>query len=68
MAAGGMGDVLTGVIGGFLAQGLSRLDAALAGAYVHGLAGDLARVSDRGMLASELAFQIPYALKKIGVR
>jgi NAD(P)H-hydrate epimerase len=68
MATGGMGDVLTGVIAGFLAQGLSPIDAACAGVYLHGLAGDLARVSDRGLLASEVAAQIPHALKKIGIR
>lgn len=68
MATGGMGDVLTGVIAAFLAQGLSLFDAACAGVYLHGLAGDLAKVSDRGLLASELASAIPKALKKIGIR
>jgi hydroxyethylthiazole kinase-like uncharacterized protein yjeF len=68
MATGGMGDVLTGVIAGFLAQGLSPFDAACAGVYLHGLAGDLARVADRGTLATEVAALIPYALKKIGLR
>jgi len=68
MATGGMGDVLTGVISAFLAQGLSLWDAACAGVYVHGLAGDLARVSDRGLLASEVAMSIPKALKKIGIK
>ena len=42
MATGGSGDVLSGIIGSFLAQGLSPLDAALCGVYLHGLAGDLA--------------------------
>ena len=68
MATGGMGDVLTGVIAGLLAQGLSLFDAACAGVYIHGLAGDLARVSDRGLLATELAELIPHALRKIGLR
>jgi NAD(P)H-hydrate epimerase len=67
MATGGMGDVLTGVIAGLLAQGLSLLDAACAGVYLHGLAGDLARVSDRGLLATDVAAHIPVALKKLGV-
>lgn len=40
MAKGGAGDVLTGLITGLLAQGLSPLKAALCGAYLHGLAGD----------------------------
>jgi len=68
MSTGGMGDVLTGIIAGLLAQGLNLFDAACAGVYLHGLAGDLARVSDRGLLASELAGAIPKALKKIGVK
>ncbi len=42
MATGGSGDVLTGLITGLLAQGMKPLDAALAGVYLHGLAGDLA--------------------------
>ncbi len=41
MASGGMGDVLTGIIAGFLAQGLPPADAALAGVYIHGLCGDM---------------------------
>jgi hydroxyethylthiazole kinase-like uncharacterized protein yjeF len=67
MATGGMGDVLTGVIAALLAQGLSLFDAACAGVYLHGLAGDLAKVSDRGLLATELACSIPKALKRIGI-
>jgi len=68
MATGGMGDVLTGIISGLLGQGLDLFDAACAGAYLHGLAGDVARVSDRGLLASEVAAAIPRALQKIGIR
>lgn len=40
MGTGGSGDVLTGVIAGFLAQGADTFTAAKAGVYVHGLAGD----------------------------
>src|SRR6185369_467574 len=40
MASGGMGDVLSGIIGGLLAQGLSPAEAACLGAYLHGLAAD----------------------------
>jgi hydroxyethylthiazole kinase-like uncharacterized protein yjeF len=42
MATGGSGDVLSGLITGLLAQGMAALDAAHAGVYLHGLAGDLA--------------------------
>lgn len=42
MATGGMGDVLAGICGGLMAQGLGAYDAARVGAFVHGLAGDLA--------------------------
>jgi hydroxyethylthiazole kinase-like uncharacterized protein yjeF len=42
MATGGSGDVLTGLVTGLLAQGLKPMDAALAGVYLHGVAGDLA--------------------------
>ncbi|HTS16204.1 MAG TPA: NAD(P)H-hydrate dehydratase [Verrucomicrobiae bacterium] len=56
MAKGGMGDALTGVIGAFLAQGLSPADAARAGVFVHGLAGDLAvaEIGERAMVTSDL--------------
>src|SRR5207253_7607188 len=42
MATGGTGDILTGVITALICQGLSSFDAAVLGAHVHGLAGDLA--------------------------
>ncbi len=42
MACGGMGDVLTGLIAGLIAQGLEPLEAAILGVYVHGLAADIA--------------------------
>lgn len=55
MATGGMGDVLTGVIAGLLAQGLSPWDAACLGVGLHARAGDLAaRAGERGLLASDL--------------
>ena len=63
MATGGTGDVLTGLIGGLMAQGMAGPDAALLGVYVHGLAGDLAAEewSERGMIASDLIAEIPEA-------
>lgn len=55
MAGGGMGDVLTGVIAGLLAQGLPLFDAAQAGVLAHALAGDAAaRDGERGLLAGDL--------------
>ena len=55
MASGGMGDVLTGVIAGLLAQGLTPRLAAAAGACVHGHAADRAAVvGERGLLAGDL--------------
>ncbi|UCH90901.1 MAG: NAD(P)H-hydrate dehydratase [Nitrospirota bacterium] len=64
MASAGMGDVLTGVITGFLAQGLTAWNAARSGVYIHGLAGDLATltVGEPGLIASDLISAIPHAL------
>jgi NAD(P)H-hydrate epimerase len=57
LARGGSGDVLTGLIAGLLAQGMTALDAALLGAYLHGMAGTLAAegTSTRGVLVREIA-------------
>jgi NAD(P)H-hydrate epimerase len=55
MATGGMGDVLTGVIAGLLAQGLTPMEAARAAVYLHGKAGDKAAESgERGLMAMDL--------------
>jgi NAD(P)H-hydrate epimerase len=55
MATAGMGDVLTGIIAGLLAQGLSFSDAARCGVLVHALAADqAAQQGQRGMLATDL--------------
>lgn len=67
MATGGTGDVLAGVIGGLLAQGLRATDAVRAGVYLHGLAGDLA-AGERGvvgLLAGDLLDQIPRAIRLV---
>lgn len=63
LASGGMGDVLTGLIGGLLAQGLSALDAATLGVYLHGLAADrlLATFGDAGLLATDIMRELPAA-------
>ncbi|MFA7382403.1 MAG: NAD(P)H-hydrate dehydratase [Desulfurivibrionaceae bacterium] len=67
MAAGGMGDVLTGLIGGLLAQGVPPWEASCLAVYVHGLAADrLVREGQPfGFLASELAAEIPAAFKEV---
>lgn len=67
MATAGMGDVLTGVIGGLLAQGLAPEQATIAGVFVHGLAGDRVakRLGDRGLLASDVIEELPLTFKKL---
>lgn len=56
MATAGMGDLLTGLIAGLLAQGLDPSDAAAAGVWVHAMAADrvAARQGERGLIASDL--------------
>lgn len=68
MAAGGMGDVLAGLIGGLLCQGLSPWQAACLGVYAHGLAGDLLAQQfgvPFGFLASELSAALPRAFRQL---
>jgi hydroxyethylthiazole kinase-like uncharacterized protein yjeF len=61
MATGGSGDVLSGIIGSLLAQGLAPLEAARAGVYLHGLAGDLAAdaLTPRAMIAGDMIDMLP---------
>ncbi len=56
MAMGGSGDMLSGMLGAFAAQGMKPLDAAKAAVYIHGLCGDLCArsLSERGMLVSDM--------------
>ncbi|MBL0126332.1 MAG: NAD(P)H-hydrate dehydratase [Flavobacteriales bacterium] len=67
MAKGGSGDALTGLLAGLLAQGLDPLRACLVGAYVHGLAGDLAaeRQGMDGMTVSDLIESLPAAWQQL---
>ncbi len=66
MACGGMGDVLSGIIGGFLAQGLSPWQAGCLGVYSHGMAADrLAEEIRAGFLPSEVAHELPYVLEEL---
>ena len=64
LAKAGTGDVLTGIIAGFCAQGLSPFDAATLGVYVHGLAGEQAAAmkTDYGVLADDVLSSIPAAI------
>ncbi|MDF1545853.1 MAG: NAD(P)H-hydrate dehydratase [bacterium] len=64
MATGGSGDVLSGIIGSLLAQGMGAFEAATAGVYIHGLAGDLASdmLTPRSVIASDILDNIPDAL------
>lgn len=70
MATAGMGDVLTGIIAGLMAQGLSGETAAVLGSYLHGLAGDIAAESlgMHGLIARDVLNAVPQAVQKIGGR
>ena len=69
LATAGSGDVLAGCIAGLLAQGLSPFEAAVVGAYLHGLAGELARdrLWQAGVMAGDLAELIPVAMREIAL-
>ena len=63
MASAGMGDVLTGIIAGLMAQGMAPGMAAISGVYLHGHAADLcAGEGERGMLAGDLLPAIRFAV------
>ncbi len=66
MATAGSGDVLTGMIGAFLGQGLNNFEAAKYAVYLHGLAGDLAvkEKTQISLIASDIIDKIPNAIKK----
>ncbi|GMU91525.1 MAG: hypothetical protein AMXMBFR4_05830 [Candidatus Hydrogenedentota bacterium] len=67
LATGGSGDVLSGLIGGLLAQGMGPYDAACLGVYLHGLAGDIAarEKTGRGMIARDVIEAIPNAWRAL---
>lgn len=66
MASGGMGDVLTGLIAGLMAQGCPAGQAARAGVFLHGLAADiLAQKTPRGYLATEVMDAVPQAIDRV---
>jgi len=66
MATAGSGDVLTGMVGAFLGQGLDTFNAAKYAVYLHGLAGDLAakEKTQISLIASDIINKIPEAIKK----
>jgi NAD(P)H-hydrate epimerase len=69
MATGGAGDVLTGLVAALLAQKMPPFEAAQLGAYLHGLAGDLAaeQHSTAGLIASDLPQYLGKAWKSLNV-
>lgn len=69
MAKGGSGDVLAGMLGAFLAQGLEAFPAAVLGAYLHGMAGDLCRdkLTHRAMLPTDLPGMLPQVFRLAGL-
>jgi NAD(P)H-hydrate epimerase len=70
LGTAGSGDVLAGVIGALLAQGLTAVDAARAGVYAHGRAGDeLARIhGERGVISSDLPIAVSGVIREIASR
>ncbi len=65
LGTAGTGDVLSGVVGALLAQGLAPLDAAATGAWLHARAGRYGR--SRGLVASDLIDHLPAALADVTV-
>ncbi len=67
MAKGGSGDVLSGVILALLGMGMAPFEAAAAGVYLHGLAGDLCagELGEWGMLPTDLPGALPRALRQV---
>jgi ADP-dependent NAD(P)H-hydrate dehydratase / NAD(P)H-hydrate epimerase len=68
MATGGTGDILTGMVAGFVAQNPQRiLDAVIAAVHLHGLAGDVAResVGEHSLVATDLVRALPEAFRRV---
>jgi NAD(P)H-hydrate epimerase len=67
MASGGTGDVLTGILGGFLARGLPAGSVLGAAVYLHGLAGDVAaeRVGEEALVASDVVDALGEAFRRL---
>lgn len=69
LATAGTGDVLAGTIVAMLAQHLAPFDAAVAGAYLHGLAGEIAEreIGRAGVVAGDLLPRLPEAMRRVSV-
>jgi NAD(P)H-hydrate epimerase len=67
MASGGMGDALTGMITGFLGQGIDAYRSACLGVFVHGAAADrrFRHVASRGLLATDLLEEAPFVIGEL---
>ncbi len=67
MASGGTGDVLAGMIGAFMCQGLGLLESGILGVYMHGLSGDLAKnkTSSASLIASDLISTLHLAFQEL---
>ncbi len=65
MASGGTGDVLTGMIAGLICQKVSPINAAIAGVFLHGLAGDITarQKGETGLIAGDMIKKIPEAIE-----
>jgi len=70
LATAGSGDVLAGLIGALLAQGLKPFDAACLGVYLHGAAGERisTRLGDSGLLASDLPLEVALARQQLAAK
>lgn len=70
LATAGSGDVLSGIIGAMVAQGIEPYQAAVSGVYLHGLAGDLAAasLSQPAMMASDIIDYLPAAFRQVAKR
>jgi NAD(P)H-hydrate epimerase len=67
MASGGMGDILTGLVAGMMAQTTHSITAVLAAIYLHGLAGDLAceKTGEQSLIATDLLGALPEAFRRV---
>jgi len=67
LATAGSGDVLAGAVVGLLAQRLDPFDAAVCGAYLHALAGEIARreIGEAGVVAGDLLVRLPMAVRRV---